>query len=119
MRVFDCRICYGGENATARLTDHQPFDADLGAVASLIDKIYPVEEAGIAYEDLKSLNKRPMIAILEYSKENLPDKKILLSNYKLKADTIKVGIIGAGTFAQEIHLPNLEKLHVPLQLSYD
>lgn len=78
-------------------------------VSSLIDKIYSVDEASLAYEDLKSLNKRPMVAILEYSKENLPDKKILLSNYKIKADTIKVGIIGAGIFAQEIHLPNLEK----------
>ncbi len=80
-------------------------------VSSLIDKTYPVDKAGPAYEELKSSIKKPMIVILEYSKENLPVKKILLNNYKPKTDVIKVGIIGAGTFAQEIHLPNMEKLN--------
>ncbi len=77
----------------------------------LISKIYPIEKAGDAFEDIKSGTQKPLISILEYSKDTKPERKILFNKKVIKEGKIKVGIIGTGQFTQEVHLPNLEKLN--------
>jgi len=79
-------------------------------VGPLIEKVYKVEEASKAYEELKSGDKKPLIVLLEYNRDSKPDRKIIVSKYKISSGKINVGIIGAGGFAKGIHLPNLKKL---------
>ncbi len=79
-------------------------------VGPLIEKVYKVEEAPMAYEELKSGDKKPLIVLLEYNRDSKPDRKIIVSKYKISSGKINVGIIGAGGFAKGMHLPNLRKL---------
>ena len=85
-------------------------------IDKIIERVYPVDEASIAYDKFKS-SEKPLIVLLEYNKEAKPEKKLVLSDVgfgkriKLKEKKIiNVGIIGAGLFAQEVHLPNLKKM---------
>ena len=87
-------------------------------VKNLIEKVYPIEKVGEAYEELQ-MPERPLLVLLEYD-QNLPenphisyqrDSKVYVtpSNAK-KEGVINVGVIGAGQFATDMHLPNLSKL---------
>jgi len=85
---------------------------------NLIEKVYPIEKVGEAYEELQKL-ERPLIVLLEYN-QNLPENlqtlyqkesKVYASPRIVKKEgVINVGIIGAGHFATDMHLPNLLKL---------
>ncbi len=84
-------------------------------ISTLIEKIYSIEDAEKAYENLKDFSNAPLIILLEYDSKRLTDKKILLRSSigrdnSITDTRIKVGIIGAGSFTKDIHLPNLEKL---------
>jgi len=79
-------------------------------IEPLIDKVYKLEESPKVYDSLKSTEKRPMIMLLEYNRESKPDRKIIINKSKIKHDRINVGIIGAGSFAQDRHLPHLARL---------
>ena len=83
-------------------------------VSTLIGKTYFVTDALKAYEDLKE-NHTNLIILLEYNGEEDSGKKSIIdySGRKyadISDNKIKVGIIGAGNFTREIHLPDLEKL---------
>jgi len=88
-----------------KLASEKKLDID-----ALIEGTFPVESAEKAYEYIKS-DKRPLIVLLEYNPESKPENKISFE-YKAGAreGKINVGIIGAGSFTQDVHLPNLEKL---------
>jgi predicted dehydrogenase/threonine dehydrogenase-like Zn-dependent dehydrogenase len=82
--------------------------------STLIEATYLASDALKAYEDIKE-SRAHLIVLLEYSSEDYSDKKGIMdySNRKYTeiADSkIKVGIIGAGNFTRETHLPDLEKL---------
>jgi predicted dehydrogenase len=85
---------------------------------NLIEKVYPIERVEEAYEELEKA-ERPLIVLLEYN-QNLPENlqtlcqresKVYISpSISKKEGIINVGIIGAGNFATDMHLPNLFKL---------
>lgn len=77
-------------------------------VSALIDDTYSIDNAPAAYDMLKA--RRSLIAILEYKKDKIPEKKIILKDYKQEHEKINVGIVGAGSFIKGVHLPNLKKL---------
>ncbi|MBA7583077.1 Inositol 2-dehydrogenase/D-chiro-inositol 3-dehydrogenase [subsurface metagenome] len=79
-------------------------------IDALIEGTFPAESAKEAYEYIKS-DEKPLIVLLEYNLESKPKNKISFE-YKAgaKEGKINVGIIGAGSFTQDVHLPNLEKL---------
>ncbi len=79
-------------------------------VSILIDDTLTVDNASAAYDMLKSDDKKPLIIILEYKKDKVPEKKIILKSYKPEHEKINVGIIGAGSFIKGVHLPNLRKI---------
>jgi len=83
-------------------------------IAKLIDITCPVEKAHDAYNKLHEQDK-PLIVLLEYSPEAKPDARLTISEkspYTNRSDrkVINVGIIGAGSFIQDMHLPNIANL---------
>jgi predicted dehydrogenase/threonine dehydrogenase-like Zn-dependent dehydrogenase len=109
--------------AYVRWTEGRNFTEYLRLLASkqvfiepLIHQVYPIEEAGKAFDSLKETGNKPLIVILDYGTpvdiSSIPvERKLLLSARPLvKGGRINVGILGIGNFAQSVHLPNLKKL---------
>jgi len=84
-------------------------------VKELISTIFPVEEATKAYAFLEN-EEKPLAVLLKYDCEKyiekpLIERKILVPIKEKKIEgKIGVGIIGAGSFVQSVHLPNLKNL---------
>ena len=82
-------------------------------VGPLLDSTYPLEQATNAFDSLKSEKGKPLLVLLSYPGllDRAPLRKV--SNPKSKALTskkIRIALIGAGSFAQSTHLPNLRTL---------
>ena len=85
---------------------------------NVIEKVYSIEKVEEAYEELQK-PERSLVLLLEYD-QNLPESlktlyqnesKVLISSKGgQKEGVINVGLIGAGSFANDIHLPNLSRL---------
>jgi len=85
---------------------------------NLIEKVYPIERVEEAYEELQKPD-RPLITLLGYSQE-LPEdlqalyrkeSKVYISTHVTTTKKIiNLAILGAGSFATSVHLPNLEIL---------
>jgi predicted dehydrogenase/threonine dehydrogenase-like Zn-dependent dehydrogenase len=86
------------------------------SIEPLIHQVYPIEEAGKAFDLLKETGNKPLIVILDYGTPAdiapLPVKRKLDLSTKplVKGNKINVGVLGIGNFAQSVHLPNLKKL---------
>jgi predicted dehydrogenase/threonine dehydrogenase-like Zn-dependent dehydrogenase len=74
-------------------------------------QVFPIDNAIEAYESLKKTTSRPLVAFLQYP-EGLSafQRTIKLRPASRPAGRIRVGLVGAGGFAQGMHLPNLMKL---------
>lgn len=72
---------------------------------------YEVDRADIAYESLKGDGKKPLMVLLRYPVEERDiQRRVELRTSTALDGTIRVGLAGAGGFAQGMHLPNLVKL---------
>lgn len=81
-------------------------------VERLIDKVYDISNVTEAYNSLKS-NDRPLVVLLKYNQNKKPalsDKIIVNSIKKTQKDILNIAIVGAGSFATNMHLPNLLRL---------
>ena len=87
-------------------------------VAKLIDAVYPVGQAGEAFEALQHRDPKPIITILDYTQGRLEEieqaedvRQRKMGRPQVRRDNvINVALMGAGSFAQNIHLPNLSRM---------
>lgn len=75
-------------------------------------QVYPVEEAATAYDALRDRSRAALIALLKYPEQQAPIERIARLSPRVAArkDRVRIAIVGAGGFAQGMHLPNLQKL---------
>jgi predicted dehydrogenase/threonine dehydrogenase-like Zn-dependent dehydrogenase len=80
-------------------------------IAPLISATHPVAEATAAYATLKGETK-PLIVLLSYPEDApLPARTVPNPSAKTAAPgAIRLALIGAGSFAKGMHLPNLRSL---------
>lgn len=85
-----------------------------GAVVlkDLIQAEYDLEQATQAYERIKNPAEKPLIVLLKYKSagKSAESKRIEVRKVaSANSAVIKVGVIGAGGFAQYAHLPNMKE----------
>ena len=73
--------------------------------------LYPLEKAPEAYESLQGGGQKPMLVVLTYPTDApAPSRVVILGpTLSTRKDRIGVACVGAGGFAQMMHLPNLQK----------
>jgi predicted dehydrogenase/threonine dehydrogenase-like Zn-dependent dehydrogenase len=80
-------------------------------LANMQPQVFPIERAVDAYEALKGEGHKPLITLLYYPEsETALQRTIHLQPPARKAGRIRMAVVGAGGFAQGMHLPNLVKL---------
>ncbi len=85
-------------------------------ISHLIDAVYPIEKVEEAFTALKEGGeKKPIITILDYGYDESAravqsPSKVVLKHTKRENDIINVAMVGVGSFATGMHLPNLQKL---------
>ena len=111
--------CIDYPYAYVRWTENRNMEEYLRLVAEnkidlnpLIEKVYEIDKASEAYEDLKNSQNKPLIILLKYNEDVQEVNRIVTikGEFFKKDGKINVAIIGAGEFAKNVHLPNLKKL---------
>ena len=82
-------------------------------VQPLVKAIYPLDEAPAAYERLKTPGERTLMVVLAYPPpgDGTPLRVVATPRAKAAGPArLRLAVVGAGSFAQEMHLPNLKEL---------
>lgn len=81
-------------------------------VERLVDGVFPIDNITDAFNSLQKEGEKPIIVLLDYTQSSNKEltSKIIISNKTVSKETINVGLIGAGSFATGMHLPNMKKL---------
>jgi predicted dehydrogenase/threonine dehydrogenase-like Zn-dependent dehydrogenase len=88
------------------------------ALGHLPSERYSVEEATSAYEALKREGPKPTLVVLEYPRDDRePTRTVRVSHPRpATVKRIRVALVGAGSFAEGTHVPNLAKLNSDFEL---
>jgi predicted dehydrogenase/threonine dehydrogenase-like Zn-dependent dehydrogenase len=84
-------------------------------LTAILEREYPIDEAQQAYQELSTSAEKPLGIVLTYPidlKHSQEEKRntSVIFNPKPVNGKINVAIIGAGSFAKGMHLPNLKEL---------
>ena len=73
---------------------------------------FPVEQASAAYGSLKSGDQRPLLVLLSYPETTTPPtRRVNVTSARMAcSEAVGVGILGAGSFLQAVHIPNMMAL---------
>lgn len=73
---------------------------------------FPVEQASAAYASLKSGDQRPLLVLLSYPETTTPPtRRVTVTSARMAcSEALGVGILGAGSFLQAVHIPNMMAL---------
>jgi predicted dehydrogenase/threonine dehydrogenase-like Zn-dependent dehydrogenase len=78
------------------------------SLAALPDERYEIDSAAAAYAALERETERPLLVLLSYPERSVaPARTTRLRAVEPVAGRIQVALVGAGSFAQATHLPNL------------
>ncbi len=78
---------------------------------------YPIEAAPEAYEALKRDGERPLLVLLSYpERAEASVQRVAVRSLRPSFERIQVALVGAGSFAQATHVPNLGKLNDRFQI---
>ena len=78
---------------------------------------YEIDAAPAAYAALQRVGPKPLLVILSYPERGQAEKRIVsLRTAPTRRDRVRVALIGAGKFAEAIHVPNLLKLGEQFEL---
>lgn len=88
------------------------------ALGHLPSERYPVDEATAAYEALKREGPKPTLVVLEYPRDEAAPVRTVQTGAPRRATgkRIRVALVGAGSFAEGTHVPNLAKLSEDFEL---
>ena len=110
--------------AYVRWTEQRNMQEYLRLIASgainldpIISAEYSIDNVTQAYESLKLEHDKPLMVILNYSEEleasSIIERRVENPSYKVikhNDGLIKVALVGAGSFATAMHLPNMMQL---------
>ncbi|QQO36588.1 bi-domain-containing oxidoreductase [Bradyrhizobium diazoefficiens] len=78
---------------------------------NMLHEPYPVDRAEEAYGRLAGEGEKPLLVLLQYPHREEATRSVLqIAPPKPVDGRIKIAVVGAGSFAQGMHLPNLKKL---------
>jgi predicted dehydrogenase/threonine dehydrogenase-like Zn-dependent dehydrogenase len=78
---------------------------------NMLKEPYPIDRAEEAYARLAGEGEKPLLVLLQYPRRDEAVRPVLqISPAKPIDGRIKLAVVGAGSFAQGMHLPNLKKL---------
>ncbi len=83
------------------------------AVDPMIEQVFPVDEGEAAFAQLESKERRPLCVVLEYPEAPTPapTRRVEMpARPARKSGAFGVAIVGAGSFLQGMHLPNMARL---------
>lgn len=111
----------GGQDyplAYVRWTENRNMQAYLELLAkgkislkNLSSAAYDVDQAETAYAALEGGDEKPLLVLLRYpERAEARNTRVVLRRAKVSADKIRVALVGASSFAQGMHLPNMIRL---------
>jgi predicted dehydrogenase/threonine dehydrogenase-like Zn-dependent dehydrogenase len=78
---------------------------------NMIQEPFPIDQAEEAYGRLSGEGQKPLLVLLKYPQRDDAARPVLQVSPPSPIDgRIKMALVGAGGFAQGMHLPNLQKL---------
>lgn len=78
---------------------------------NMIQEPFPIDQAEEAYSRLSGEGEKPLLVLLKYPQRDGAAHSVLQVSAPAPIDgRVKMALVGAGGFAQGVHMPNLQKL---------